>query len=114
MRLSSEQAIHDRNSRHRDRVGLAFGPDAPSVEDDQRDNRRARAHRAAPRLNACAPGYTALEPSSSAILMSRLYLAVRSPRLIDPVLICPAPEATARSAIVVSSVSPDRCEMTAV
>ena len=31
-----------------------------------------------------------------------------------PVLICPAFSATARSAIVVSSVSPERCEMTAV
>ena len=31
-----------------------------------------------------------------------------------PVLICPHPVATARSAMVVSSVSPDRCDMTAV
>jgi len=32
-------------------------------------------------------------------------------RLADPVLICPAAVPTARSAIVVSSVSPERCEM---
>ena len=43
---------------------------------------------------------------------SRLYLATRSERESDPVLIWPHPEPTARSAIVVSSVSPDRCETT--
>ena len=43
---------------------------------------------------------------------SWLYFATRSVRLAEPVLICPALVATARSAIVVSSVSPDRCEMT--
>ena len=41
---------------------------------------------------------------------SWLYFAVRSERLADPVLIWPAHVATTRSAIVVSSVSPDRCE----
>ena len=40
-----------------------------------------------------------------------LYFAVRSVRLALPVLICPAPVATARSAMKVSSVSPERCEM---
>ena len=45
---------------------------------------------------------------------SWLYLAVRSPRQALPVLICPAFTATARSAIVASSVSPERCEMTVV
>ena len=44
----------------------------------------------------------------------RLYLATRSDRDIEPVLICPQPVATARSAIVVSSVSPERCDTTAV
>jgi len=43
-----------------------------------------------------------------------LYFAVRSPRQGLPVLICPAFTATARSAIVASSVSPERCEMTVV
>jgi hypothetical protein len=41
-----------------------------------------------------------------------LYFATRSVREGAPVLIWPALVATARSAIVVSSVSPDRCEMT--
>ena len=42
---------------------------------------------------------------------SWLYLQTRSVRLAEPVLICPAAVPTARSAIVVSSVSPERCEM---
>ena len=44
---------------------------------------------------------------------SWLYLAVRSERLAEPVLIWPAHVATARSAIVVSSVSPERWEIDA-
>ena len=43
---------------------------------------------------------------------SWLYFATRSVRDGAPVLIWPAPVATARSAIVVSSVSPERWEMT--
>ena len=43
-----------------------------------------------------------------------MYLATRSERAGAPVLIWPQPCATARSAIVVSSVSPDRCDMTDV
>ena len=42
-----------------------------------------------------------------------LYFAVRSLRAGAPVLIWPAPVATARCAIVVSSVSPERWEITA-
>ena len=45
---------------------------------------------------------------------SWLYFATRSERAGAPVLICPQLVATARSAIVVSSVSPERCEMIAV
>ena len=45
---------------------------------------------------------------------SRLYLATRSDRAGAPVLIWPQPVATARSAMVVSSVSPERCDMTLV
>ena len=45
---------------------------------------------------------------------SWLYLATRSLRAGAPVLIWPQFVATARSAIVVSSVSPERCDMTAV
>src|SRR6185437_4636085 len=104
--------------RHRDRVGSSLSPQTPSIEDHQRRNRGAPhriAHRALPpRRNADAPGHEARAPSSSAMRSRRLYLAVRSPRLIDPVLICPALVATARSAIVVSSVSPERCETTQV
>ena len=37
-----------------------------------------------------------------------LYLAMRSVRLAEPVLIWPTPVATARSAMKVSSVSPER------
>ena len=44
---------------------------------------------------------------------SSLYFAFRSDRHGAPVLIWPAPVATARSARKSSSVSPDRCEMTA-
>ena len=44
---------------------------------------------------------------------SRLYLATRSDRDGAPVLIWPVPIATTRSAMVVSSVSPERCETTA-
>ena len=50
-------------------------------------------------------------PSSSSMRSSWLYFATRSLRLADPVLIWPADVPTARSAIVLSSVSPERCEM---
>ena len=43
---------------------------------------------------------------------SWLYLATRSERHGAPVLIWPALVATAMSAIVASSVSPERCEIT--
>src|SRR3954463_10742804 len=52
----------------------------------------------------------AVLPSSSSILRSRLYLATRSVRASEPVLIWPARVATARSAMKVSSVSPERGE----
>ncbi len=42
---------------------------------------------------------------------SRLYLATRSQRAGAPDLIWPQPVATARSAMKVSSVSPERCEI---
>ena len=54
------------------------------------------------------PPYTVHSPSSSSILRSWLYLATRSVRAGAPVLICPAFMPTAMSAIVVSSVSPER------
>src|SRR5699024_5142912 len=65
-------------------------------------------------LKASRPAYVARLPSSASIRSKRLYLAKRSERDSDPVLICVAGVATARSAIVASSVSPERWETTAV
>ena len=53
-------------------------------------------------------------PGVSSMRRSWLYLATRSVRLALPVLICPTPVATARSAMKVSSVSPERWEITAL
>ena len=53
-------------------------------------------------------------PRSSSIRRSWLYLATRSLRAGAPVLIWPQLVATARSAMVVSSVSPERWDMTDV
>src|SRR5207253_2049031 len=64
------------------------------------------------RPKAWRPAYRAVSSSSSSIRRSWLYLAVRSPREGAPVLIWPAFVATARSAMVVSSVSPERWLMT--
>ena len=58
--------------------------------------------------SALRPGYSAVSASSSAMRRSWLYLATRSVRLALPVLICPARVATARSAMNVSAVSPER------
>src|SRR5213078_3867436 len=60
------------------------------------------------RGKAPRPAYRAASSSSSSIRSSWLYFATRSERAGAPVLICPQLVATARSAIVVSSVSPDR------
>ena len=49
--------------------------------------------------------------SSSSILINWLYLQILSVLDIEPVLICPKFNPTAKSAIVVSSVSPDLCEI---
>src|SRR5882724_5354025 len=65
------------------------------------------------RRNTERPAKTADAPSCSSIRISWLYLASRSDRDSDPVLIWPQLVATARSAIVTSSVSPERCDMTA-
>ncbi len=59
---------------------------------------------------AALPAYFALLPSADSMRSNWLYFAVRSLRLAEPVLIWPARVPTARSAIVLSSVSPDRCE----
>ena len=53
-------------------------------------------------------------PSSASISSRRLYFATRSDRAGAPVLMRPELVATARSAIVVSSVSPERWLITVV
>lgn len=50
----------------------------------------------------------------SEILNNWLYLAIRSDLDIDPVLICCVFNPTAKSAIEVSSLSPERCDITHV
>ena len=55
--------------------------------------------------------YFARSPSHSSIRMRRLYFAIRSVREREPVLMNPALTATARSAMKVSYVSPERWEM---
>ena len=54
--------------------------------------------------------YFACSPNSSSIRINWLYFAIRSVRDMEPVFIWPAFVATAKSAIVVSSVSPLRWE----
>jgi hypothetical protein len=61
-----------------------------------------------PKLTASMPIYSAACPSSSSMRSNWLYLAMRSVREAEPVLICPAFVATAKSAMNVSSVSPLR------
>src|SRR6266849_1934827 len=58
------------------------------------------------------PANGALGPICSSMRRSWLYLASRSLRAMEPILIWPTPVATARSAIVQSSVSPLRAEIT--
>lgn len=60
------------------------------------------------------PPYWAAGPRISSIRRSWLYLQIRSVRLADPVLIWPVPNATAKSAMKVFSVSPERWLITAV
>src|SRR3989442_4009784 len=81
-------------------IAAQFGDEAPSPPDYPA------------RGNALRPGYSASAPSSSSIRSSWLYLATRSVREGAPVLIWPAPVATTRSEMVVSSVSPERWEIT--
>ena len=75
-------------------------PAAGGVERHRRTYRRLK--------NADLPGNSAMSPSSSSMRSSWLYLATRSVRLGAPVLIWPAFRATAMSAMVASSVSPER------
>src|ERR1700687_67155 len=87
MRGGRVEPIYRRSLRVQDCVRGAPRADTPSVENHQRRNRWPRTRHFFPPLNTASPRYFACAPSSPAILTSRLYLAVRSPRLIDPVLI---------------------------
>src|SRR5437868_10187452 len=92
--------------------------------EEEHDHRRQRrhqeprpldAHARMPfrRAKAPAPGKAAASPRSSSMRRSWLYFATRSDRAGAPVLIWPQLVATARSAMVVSSVSPERWDITA-
>ncbi|GEM_PF-6082915 len=59
-------------------------------------------------LKADLPAKRAAAPNSSSMAIRRLNLAIRSLLEAEPVLILPDAVATARSAMVVSSVSPER------
>src|SRR5690606_27580938 len=60
------------------------------------------------------PMKRAAAPSSSSIRNSWLYFAILSEREAEPVLIWPQFNATAKSAMVASSVSPERWDITEV
>src|SRR5277367_3661913 len=109
-----EEAIVIWFAREGDGVAGGFGAIAPAVEDGE-DNgfwafvlgghvafRYGR--------NAWRPGKRALAPRASSMRRSWLYLAMRSVREAEPVLIWPVPMATTKSARKVSSVSPLRWE----
>src|SRR5690606_13044806 len=80
---------------------------------DPQDAHRGPAPYRGSDTNASRPAYRAPPPSASSMRSSWLYLATRSLRHSEPVLIWVAVVATAMSEIVVSSVSPERCETTA-
>src|SRR5271169_3998669 len=83
---------------------------APAVENREDQRSLARHYwRKAP-----LPAKRAASPSWCSMRSSWLYFAMRSVRLAEPVLICPAPVATTRSAMNGSSVSPERCDTTEV
>ena len=113
VRIAAQQLVVDGLTRQRDGVVRALGANPPAVEDDEDDGVPVAWARHASCLIADASGVPArCVPSASSMRSSWLYLATRSVRLAEPVLIWPALVPTARSAMVVSSVSPERCEMT--
>merc|ERR1712100_233428 len=61
-------------------------------------------------LRKLVPAKTHASPSSSSMRRSWLYFARRSERHGAPVLICPVRKPTTKSAMKVSSVSPERCD----
>src|SRR5262245_6709946 len=101
-------AVH---GAHAHEAAHAVHPDRRGEQHRRDGAEDAESHRPK-RVYRLRPGKEAAWPSSSSMRRSWLYFAVRSLRATDPVLICPAFTATARSATKVSSVSPERCEMT--
>src|SRR5271156_1696180 len=97
----------------RDRIGEGLRPVAPAIQNRQHYG-FFQGHVYSPALTAARPRNSAPCPSSSSMRSSWLYFAMRSVREAEPVLICPTPVATARSAMKVSSVSPLRWDMTEV
>src|SRR5690606_19303803 len=67
-----------------------------------------------PRSNTPLPENRARLPSPLTITIDQMYFPPRSERVSAPVSVCPAAAPTARSAIGVSAVSPDRCDTTVV
>jgi len=65
-------------------------------------------------LQRALPAYFAWVPSFLLDPQQLIVLAMRSERASEPVLIWPQLVATARSAMVESSVSPERCDITTV
>ena len=93
-----------RRHAERDRARAAARPSGHRLDRASLQSPRTRGRR----------GTRPLSPSSSSMRSSWLYFATRSLRAGAPVLIWPQLVATARSAIVVSSVSPLRCDITDV
>src|ERR1700678_2018388 len=95
------------------RIGELLRPVTPAIQNRQYHGLFQR-HVYSPAFTASRPRNSAPCPSSSSMRSSWLYLAIRSVREAEPVLIWPTPVATARSAMKVSSVSPLRWDMTEV
>ena len=111
VRKFTQQHVVGRLARGGDRIAFRDGGVTPAIQDGEDERLLLAVHYW---WNAFRPANFAASPSSSSMRRSWLYFAMRSVRLADPVLICPARVATARSAMKASSVSPDRCETTLV
>src|SRR5579871_625816 len=110
IRIFAQQFVVGRLARGGNGVALDGGSETPTVEDSEDQRSRAGHYW----RKAFLPGNRAESPSACSMRSNWLYLAMRSVRLADPVLIWPAPVATTRSAMNGSSVSPERCDTTAV
>ena len=116
VREIAQQPVVGGLARGGDRIAFDGRRKAPAIENrqDQRFRSRACRHLACAECLACPANLRGGRRARSSMRSSWLYFAMRSVRLAEPVLIWPAPVATARSAINGSSVSPERCETTAV